>query len=67
MVEVAKGRRISTTILKIVLRRIFVVFKAVWDSASGGFRIVSNTLIISIFDIMAPFLLSEKASSTAVV
>ena len=43
MVKIAKGRRISTAKLKI---RIFCLPNyALWVSASGGFRIVSDTLV----------------------
>jgi len=45
-VIITKERRIPTAILKIVLRRIFFCFpNAVWASASGGFRILSDTLV----------------------
>jgi len=47
-VKIAKGRRIPTAMLKIVLRRIFYFPNAVWASASGGFRIVSDTLVASV-------------------
>jgi len=43
-----QGGRIPSAILKIVIRRILFLFcfpNAVWVSASGGFRIVSNTLV----------------------
>ena len=43
-----QGVRIPSAILKIVIRRILFLFcflNAVWVSASGGFRIVSNTLV----------------------
>jgi len=42
-----QGVRIPSAILKIVFRQIlfFFVFNAVWALTSGGFRIVSNTLV----------------------
>jgi len=43
-----QGERIPSAILKIVLRRILFYFcfpNAVWASASGGFGIVSDTLV----------------------
>ena len=41
-----QGIRILSSILKIVFRHIFFVFfNAVWTLTSGGFRIVSDTLV----------------------
>jgi len=40
-----QGERIPSAILKIVFRRIFCFINAVWALASGGFRIVFDTLI----------------------
>ena len=42
-----QGVRIPSATLKIVFRHIsyFLVFSAVWALTSGGFRIVSNTLV----------------------
>jgi len=42
-----QGVIIQSAILKIVFRHIlfFIVFNAVWALTSGGFRIVSNTLV----------------------
>ena len=41
-----QGVRISSAILKIVFRHIvFFCFNAVWALTSGGFRIVSDTLV----------------------
>jgi len=42
-----QGERIPSAILKIVFRRFFIYcfLNAVWALASGGFRIVSDTLV----------------------
>jgi len=40
------GVRIPSAILKIVFRSIFCFLNAVWALTSGGFRIVSDTLVI---------------------
>jgi len=40
-----QGVRILSAILKIVFRHYLIFFNAVWAVTSGGFRIVSNTLI----------------------
>ena len=40
-----QDERIPSAILKIVFRHIFFVFNAVSDLTSGGFRIVSDTLV----------------------
>ena len=43
-----QGERIPSAILKIFFRRILFIFcflNVVWASASGGFRIVSDTLV----------------------
>jgi len=44
---ILQGVRISSAILKIVFRRIlfYLFFNAVWALTSGGFRIVSDTLV----------------------
>ena len=42
-----QGVRIPYGILKIVFRHIFFVFNAVYALTSGGFRIVSDTLVSS--------------------
>ena len=44
-----QGVRIPSAILKIVFRHIlfFFVFNAVWALTSGGFRIVSDTLVLN--------------------
>jgi len=43
-----QGVRIPSAIMKIVFRHIlfFFVFNAVWALTSGGFRIVSDTLVV---------------------
>ena len=44
-----QGVRIPSAILKIVIRHIlfFVFLNAVWALTSGGFRIVSDTLLLN--------------------
>jgi len=42
------GGRIPSTILKIALCHILFFPNAVWASASGGFRIVSDTLVADV-------------------
>jgi len=48
-VVIVQGVRIPSGILKIVFRHIlfFLFFNAVWALTSGGFRIVSDTLVIT--------------------
>jgi len=43
-----QGVRIPSGILKIVFRHFFRLFNAVWALKSGGFRIVSDTLVIHV-------------------
>ena len=60
-----QGERIPSAIPKIVIRRIFFCFlNAIWASASDGFRIVSDTLIvvIIIIDIFPRDLKIEKGN-----
>jgi len=47
-----QGVIIPSAILKIVFRHIllFLLINAVWASTSGGFRIVSNTLVLYLLD-----------------
>ena len=43
--KIQDGGRITSAILKIVLRRILFFVLAVWASASGDFRVVFDTLV----------------------
>ena len=50
-----QGVTIQSAILKIVFRHIllfFFVFNAVWAWTRGGFRIVSNTLVLQVIIII---------------
>jgi len=44
-----QGVRIPSAILKIVVRHFFLFFSAVWALTSGGFLVVSDTLVIVTF------------------
>ena len=45
-----QGVRIPSAILKIVFRHIYLFFlNAVWALTSGGFRVVSDTLVLHCF------------------
>ena len=43
-----QGVRIPSAILKIVFHQISIFLNAVWTLTSGGFRIVSDTLVVNI-------------------